>query len=139
MKGVLVRLSVATPYRRSRNPDTSSAPKPRLPPLTRATFLLWGMVVLSSRLTNLRPGIGAGTTPYRCLVARFLETRTVMILHDHLDDGGHFVALEPRMTEPADSQLERVWVLRRERGDLGRDDLAGDRVGMSAYRHVLDV
>src|SRR5262249_27780795 len=139
MKAVFVRLSVATPYRRSRNPDTSSAPKPRLPPLTSATFLVSGMVVVSSQSTNLRSGICAVLTASSCLIARFLETSSVVILDDYIDDCGHLVALESRLAELADAPFEGVGIFWHQRGDLGRNDFAGDRVGLAAHGDVLDV
>src|SRR5262249_60322734 len=38
---------------------------------------------------DLLSDVCAGGMPNRCLIARFLETRTVMILQDHLDDARH--------------------------------------------------
>ena len=52
----------------------------------------------------------------------------MVILHDHVDDGGNLVALELCVAELADAPLECVGILRNERGDLGRDHLAGDRI-----------
>src|SRR5262249_57530634 len=66
----------------------------------------------------LRSDVGAGGMPKRCLIARFLETRTVMILEDHVDDGGYFVALESRVAKLTHSPFERVGILRPERGDF---------------------
>src|SRR5262245_51140580 len=88
---------------------------------------------------NLRSDVCAAAMPNRCLIARFLETRTVMILQDHLDDGGYFVALEPRVAKLAHAPFERVGILRPERGDFGCNDLAGDRIGLAAHRDVFDV
>src|SRR3954469_6059195 len=99
---------------------------------------LWhGRPVLT--LTNLLSGVGAGTMLNGCLVARFLEARTVVILYDHVDDGGNFVALKSRTAELADAQLEGVRILGRERCDPGGNDLAGNRIWMSAHRDVFDV
>ncbi len=74
------------------------------------------MVVVSSRSTNFRRLCRCDAKSM--FDARFLETRTVMILHDHIDDGGHLVALKSRAAELADSLFERVRILRHERGDL---------------------
>src|SRR5262245_29466090 len=137
MKGVSVRLNVATPYRRSRNPDTSSAPKPRLPPVTSATLPACGVSVASSRSANLRRRIGAG--PNWSLIARFLETLTVMILRDHIDDGRHLVALELLAAELAHTPFERIGIFRHQRRDLSCDDLAGDRIRLAAHGDVFDV
>src|SRR5262249_37335850 len=117
MKAVFVRLSVATPYCRSRNPDTSSAPKPRLPPLTSATFLASGIVVVS--LTLRPPATRSLCRPKTSSrsITRLLETRSVVVLDDHIDNSGHLVALKPRLAELADTSLEGVGILRKAHGD----------------------
>ena len=51
-----------------------------------------------------------------------------MILPDHIDDGGDFVGLESRAAESAHSVFECVGILRGERGNLGCDDFARDRI-----------
>src|SRR5262249_2234982 len=87
----------------------------------------------------LRSDVCARGMSNRCLTARFLETRTVMLLQDHLDDGGYFVALESRAAKLAHSPFERIAILRPERSDFGCDDLAGDRIRLAAHRDVFDV
>src|SRR5207248_10940166 len=88
---------------------------------------------------NLGSGLRAGAAPNRRVNARFLETRTVMILHDDIDDHRHLVWLEPRAAELADSPFEGVRILRHERRDLGSNDLAGDRIRLTAHGDVLNV
>ena len=68
-----------------------------------------------------------------------LETRTVMILHGHIDDGAHLVALKSRVAELSDSPFERVRILRHERGDFCCNDLAGDRIRLAVHGDVFDV
>src|SRR5262249_26845732 len=64
----------------------------------------------------LRSDVCAGGMANRCLIARFLETRTVMILQDHLDDGGDFLWLESRGAKFAPAPVGRVGVPRPEGG-----------------------
>src|SRR5262249_9172308 len=59
--------------------------------------------------------------------------------HDHVDDGGYFVALEARVAKLAHSPFERVGILRPERGDFRCNDLAGDRIRGAAHRDGFDV
>ena len=63
----------------------------------------------------------------------------MVLLDDHVDHGRNLVALESCVAELADAQFERLGFLRNERGDLGCDELTGDRVRHAAHRDVLDV
>ncbi len=129
MKAVFVRLRVATPYRRSRNPVTSSAPNPRLPPLTRAIFLPAAMAVMCLGSARSTGGVHNAARPNGRPIAQFLETRTVMLLRHHVDDGRNLVALEPCLAVSAHAPFERFGILRHQRGDFDCNHLAGDGIG----------
>src|SRR5262245_28836261 len=73
----------------------------------------------------LRSDVGAGGMANRCLIARFLETRTVMILEDHVDDGGEFVVLGPGVAKLTHTPFEHVGIRRHESGLCGSTQLPG--------------
>src|ERR1700730_12467486 len=72
-------------------------------------------------------------------MARLLEARAVMILRNHIDDGGNFVAFESRAAELADSPSEGVRILWRKRGYFGCNDLACDQIRVAAHGDIFHV
>src|SRR5262245_51227571 len=62
-----------------------------------------------------------------------------MVLHDHLNESGNFVALESRVAELADPPFEGLRILRHERRYFGCNDLAGDRIRLTADGNIFDI